>query len=234
MNREETKKTIALIGSLYSYFLKNVDTVDKMDAITRVWNKALEDIPYDLVEIAINRHVCTERGQYPPSIHDIRSNCMRTMQGEMTTGGEAWNKLISKIHRYGINNGGIEKILNDVDDITKKIVSGGQLRSIGMMFEHDLQFAKNDFIKQYEVYSTREKENKLLPSGLKEQIEQIAAQNDLNKQLEGNNTKVLKLERAKPKPKQITDNKKFDFGKQKSQVKSIQNIISSMGNTAKK
>lgn len=223
MDREETKKTIALIGSLYSYFLKNVDTADKMDAITRVWNKALEDIPYNLVEIAINRHVCTEKGEYPPSINSIRLNCMKTVTGEMTTGGEAWNKLLRKISAYGTNYGGIEKILNSVDEITKKIIDG-QLRIISMMNEKDLQFAKHDFIKQYEVYSVREKEDKLLPSGLREQIKQIASQNDVNKQLEGNSTKVLKLEGAKPK-KKVESNKKIDFKSRTANLKSIREII---------
>jgi hypothetical protein len=233
MDKIELIKITTLIKTLYPdrNFMKDLSK-DEKTMVLKVWYDILKDIPFELAEIAIKKHVCSEKGKFIPSVHDIRNNCMKTVQGEQTTGGEAWNILLRKISAYGINYGGVDKILNSVDDITKKIVDG-QLRSIAMMNENDLSFAKHDFIKQYEVYSTREKENKLLPSGLKEQIEQIAAQNDLNKQLEGNNTKVLKLERAKPKPKQITDNKKFDFGKQKSQVKSIQNIISSMGNTAK-
>jgi hypothetical protein len=238
MTKQETNKIIALIKSLYPYFLRDLekdeseDQAEKLEVIRDTWHTVLEDIPYELATIAIQRHVCTENGKFAPSLHDIRSNSMVTVQGEQTTGGQAWNKLIRKIGAYGVNHGGTEKIKNDVDDITNKIIDG-QLKLIGMMNQEDIGYMKHDFIKQYEEYSKREKENKLLPESLRNQIEQIAAQNDLNKQLEGNNTKVLKLERAKPKPKQIS-NKKFDFGKQKSQVKSIQNIISSMGNTAKK
>lgn len=65
----------------------------------RLWYKLLKDIDYKLAEAAAYKHICTNK--FPPSIAEIREQCMKVSVGERKGWLEGWGMLQRLMGRYG-------------------------------------------------------------------------------------------------------------------------------------
>lgn len=64
-----------------------------------LWFFQLQDIPFDVAELAVNKWVATNR--WSPSISDLREMAQSIMQGNTPDWGEAWLEVNNAIARFG-------------------------------------------------------------------------------------------------------------------------------------
>ena len=131
-----------------------------------LWFRELEDIPYKVAEAALRKWVATNK--WSPSIAEIRELTTTIQYGEQLTWGEAWEKVMKAIRRYG--SYGKTEALDSLDPLTRKCVEN--IGYLDLCMSENIMVERAHFQKIFEIYSKREQTDKRLPSSLLQMIEQ--------------------------------------------------------------
>lgn len=83
-----------------------------------LWFTQLEDLPYKVAEAALNKWVLTNK--WSPAISDIRAMASDVKNGEDSDWGDAWQKVIRAISRYGMYR--VDDAMESFDEITRQTV----------------------------------------------------------------------------------------------------------------
>lgn len=154
MNKADITKLIALCSINY----KNFPEVGKEEMLIELWNNMLEDVPYELGEVAIKKYI--SESVYPPTIADIRQRVADISKPRVTPSIEAWGNVTKVIRKYGSYNEA--KALAELDDLTRKTVEYFGYRDL--CISENGMADRAHFLKTYETMAERvTKENLLSP-----------------------------------------------------------------------
>ena len=166
MNKAETVQVITLLAG-------NYDSVAKKDATQKqlminTWQECLGDLDYKLVLQAVKKSII--ESPYPPTIHDIRKNAIEIINpSNQNSAIEAWNEAYSMICSGGYMT---EEEFDRASPEVKKFF--GNVRQVKELARTDIAtvntVTKGQFLKQYEIITERQKEQRLLPENMKEQL----------------------------------------------------------------
>ena len=131
-----------------------------------LWYRELEDIPYKVAEASLRKWVATNK--WSPSIAEIRELTANIQYGEQLTWGEAWEKALNAVRRYGSYNK--KEALDSLDPLTRKCVEN--IGYLDLCMSENIMVERAHFQKIFEIYSKREQTDKRLPNNLLQAIEQ--------------------------------------------------------------
>lgn len=131
----------------------------------QLWHKQLEDIPYKVAEVSLNKWVATNK--WSPSIADIREMAVGVTQKGLPQWGEAWQEVCTAIRRYGSYRVG--EALNSLSPLARQATQ--QIGFVNLCMSENQATDRANFRMIYEQLAEREKSNKLLPKPLQELIE---------------------------------------------------------------
>jgi hypothetical protein len=155
------RKQFAIYASaLRTYFPK--ENILPNDQAMALWFKQLQDIPYDVAEIALNKWVAVNK--WSPSISEIRQTAIELMSGESKDWGDAWEEVLKAINYYGSYRE--EDALNSLDDTTRKVVKRLGFRNICM--SENIEADRANFRMIYTNQMERDKQAAQLPESLKQ------------------------------------------------------------------
>lgn len=163
MDKKEFATFTAAIKTYYpkENILPNVQAVE-------LWFRQLEDIPYEVAEAALNRWVATNK--WSPSIAEIRETASSITQGDVLGWGEAWEKVMKAIRKYGYYH--VAETLGELDDITRQAVKNiGGVRAICM--SENITADRANFRTNYEALAQRKQKQDVLPPSVVAQIAKI-------------------------------------------------------------
>ena len=140
-------------------FLPDADSV-------KIWYELLKDLPYELANIAIQRHMTTNK--FPPTVAEIRAAAVGSVYRPVDW-SDGWEQFRKAVSKYGYYQQ--EAALNSLDDLTRKVVKRLGWKQL-CESENPIQDRAN-FRMIYEQEQQREEEKAALPAGLKTQIEQL-------------------------------------------------------------
>lgn len=140
-----------------------------------LWFKQLEDIPYDVAEIALNKWVATQK--WSPSIAEIRAKAREVVFGETKDYGKAWEEVMAAVREFGQNRA--LEALASLDELTREATKRIGFRNI--CNSENLMADRANFRMIYEELAARKNENDQIPQFIKTRIEDVAKQ----KRLEG-------------------------------------------------
>lgn len=158
----DKKEFAAFAAALKTYFPKE-NLLPNPQAM-ELWFRQLEDIPYQVAELSLNKWVATNK--WSPSIADIREMAAEVTSGRQSDWGEGWEKTIKAIRKYGYTNP--EGALASLDETTRKTVE--RLGWMELCISENAMADRANFRIIYEQEQVRAKENAALPAGLKTQI----------------------------------------------------------------
>lgn len=159
--QEMDRKQFAIYASaLRTYFPK--ENILPNDQAMALWFKQLQDIPYDVAEIALNKWVAVNK--WSPSISEIRQTAIELMSGESKDWGDAWEEVLKAINNYGSYRE--EDALNSLDDTTRKVVKRLGFRNICM--SENIEADRANFRMIYTNQMERDKQAAQLPESLKQ------------------------------------------------------------------
>ena len=155
------KKEFALFASaLRTYYPK--EKLLPNEQAMELWFNQLQDIPYKLAEVTLNKWVATNK--WSPSIADIREQALGITQGAAKDWGEAWREVLRAINIYGSYQE--LEALESMDETTKRVVERLGFRNICL--SEDIQVDRANFRMIYEQEIQRAKEDAQIPPKLKE------------------------------------------------------------------
>lgn len=149
--------------ALRTYFPK--ENILPNQQAMELWYRELSDIPYPVAEAALRKWVATNK--WSPSIAEIREMTSDIQHGEQLTWGEAWEKALNAIRRFGYLNP--KEALDSLDPLTRKCVEN--IGYLDLCRSENIMVERAHFQKIFEVYAKRELTDKRLPIGLRQAIE---------------------------------------------------------------
>lgn len=155
------KKEFAIFASaLRTYYPK--EKILPNEQAMELWFNQLQDIPYKVAEVTLNKWVATNK--WSPTIADLREQYTNLTQGEAKDWGEAWQSVLSAIHRFGSYRE--LEALESMDETTRKVVDrlGFHNICVSESIDHD----RANFRMIYEQVVQRDKQDAQLPPKLKE------------------------------------------------------------------
>lgn len=154
------KKEFAIFASaLRTYYPK--ENILPNEQALELWYKQLNDIPYQVAEVTLNKWVATNK--WSPSIADIREQAAGITQGEAKEWGDAWQDVLRAISKYGSYRE--DEALESLDDTTRTVVRRLGFRNLCM--SEEIQVDRANFRMIYENQLQRDKQDAQLPPKLK-------------------------------------------------------------------
>lgn len=167
MTLQETVSVMKILSVTYPRDAAYNDPA-KVANTAEVWSMLLEDLPAQLVVMAVKRHCLTSR--FPPSIAEIREAATITANPSLqTTAAEAWGEVTRGIRRYGMYRE--EEALASLTDHTRSVVKTIGWKELCICEEPDV--IRGQFRRAYETMAARRKEVALLPESFQKELFQI-------------------------------------------------------------
>ena len=168
MDREETRKILAVLKAGYPNFYKDLKKTDA-DQIIDLWATMFADEPAAVVVEAVKSLMCTLK--YPPTIADVKERISMIIHPQEMTEMEAWNKVRNAISYYNAKEN-----FDRLPPILQKVVGNSeQLRIWAQMDSETVDSViQSNFMRSYKVKAAQEKELSVLPESTKQIIQQLA------------------------------------------------------------
>ena len=137
------------------------------DQAMELWFRQLQDLPYIVVETALNKWVATQK--WSPSIAEIRGMAVSVTQGEKMQWSDGWEKLQAAIRYHGYY--GEAEAMASFDEVTRQTVKRLGFKEL-CMSENMMQDRAN-FRMVFEQIAEQKQEKDMLPYSLNQMIEDI-------------------------------------------------------------
>ena len=160
------KKEFAVFASALRTYYPKEQILPNEQSMT-LWYNQLNDIPYELAEVALNKWVALEK--WSPTIADIRKMSNEIVNVKARDWGEAWEQVEKAIHHYGVYNA--EKALESFDDLTRQAVK--RLGFNNLCMSETPQVERANFRMIYEQLAERKTKDDQIPERLKQLINQM-------------------------------------------------------------
>ena len=154
------KKEFALFASALKTYYPKEKLLPNEQAM-QLWFKQLQDIPYDLAEVTLNKWVATNK--WSPSIADIREQTVVVTAGAVKDWGDAWRDVLRAIRIYGSYQEG--EALASFDELTRKVVK--RLGFKNLCFSEKIEVDRANFRMIYEREQDIQRQDAQLPPKLK-------------------------------------------------------------------
>lgn len=179
MTKQETIQVITLLAGNYNSISEK--SKEQKQMMINTWYECLGDLDYKLVLQAVKKTII--ESLYPPTIHDIRKNAVEIINpSNARTPIEAWEEAYKMICNGAYMTQ--EEFDTHSPEVKKFFGSREQLRAYATNVDFNMDVVRSNFLKQYEVITEREKQQKLLPEQMQNMIGQLAEKMDI-KQIEG-------------------------------------------------
>lgn len=171
--REEMKfdDFIKLVKGMKSVYTKDNFLPDEYSI--KMWYKLLQDIPYDVLNVSIQRYMLTNK--FPPTIADLRETAANIVQGETLDWGNGWEQVVNGIRKYGFYQE--SKALETMDEVTRQTVK--RLGWAQLCMSENIMTDRANFRDIYNQIANRKKEQCRIPIELKVKINNITQQHNL-------------------------------------------------------
>lgn len=163
MTKSETIQLITFMSGTYDNIANKSDKQKQIMITT--WYECLKDLDYKLCESALKKYMITST--YSPTIADIRKNAIELIDTDkQKTAIEAWEEA------YNMICNGLYMTQEQFDSASSGVKKFfGNIRQVSELSKTDIDtvntVTKGQFLKQYEIITKRENENKLLPQDMR-------------------------------------------------------------------
>lgn len=132
-----------------------------------LWFRQLQDIPYKVAEIGLNKWVATNK--WSPSIADIREVCSSVSEPDVPDWGDAWEEVINAISRFGMYRA--DDAVESMTPLTAQAVK--RIGFVNICTSENPSADRANFRLIYEQLAQRKKADMQIPQVIKDLIGQI-------------------------------------------------------------
>ena len=143
------------------------------DQAMDLWFAQLQDIPYKVAEIGLNKWVSLNK--WSPSIADIREMASTVAHGELPSWGDAWQEVLLAIRQYGSYRA--LEAMNSLSPLARKATE--RIGFTNLCMSENMSADRANFRLIYEQLAERQKKDEQLPLPLKTLIAQMQSETKL-------------------------------------------------------
>jgi hypothetical protein len=160
------KQEFAMLAAAMRTYYSKENLLPNQQAM-ELWYRELKDIPFPVAEAALRKWVATNK--WSPSIAEIREMTVNVTQGDEPTWGEAWEKALHAVRRYGMYRP--KEALDSLDPLTRRCVEKVGFRE--MCMSENIAVERANFRMIYETLAERRKTEQQLALPLREAISRL-------------------------------------------------------------
>lgn len=161
----EKREFAVFVSALKTYFPK--ENLLPNDQAMELWFRQLQDIPYQVAELALNKWVATNK--WSPSIAEIREQAAAIKCGEKPLWSDGWEEVLRAIKSYGSYRE--TEALQSMTETTRQAVKRLGFRNICM--SENIMADRANFRMIFEQIADREHKTQQLPVQLTNLIEAV-------------------------------------------------------------
>lgn len=166
MTREETLQVLSILKAAYPHSFMKMTKLDA-EAMVTLWCRQFEAEDAKAVGMAVDALIATRREGYSPTIGEVKEQLHRIRKsGTELSDSEAW-ALVEKACRNGLY--GFRQEYERLPEAVRRAVGAPeQLKAWAAMDEETVNsVVASNFRKTYRTVQQREKENSMLPAGVR-------------------------------------------------------------------
>lgn len=169
MKKSEMVQIITLLAGNYESIANKSKTQREM--MLNTWYECLGDLDYIVVLQAVKQSII--QSPYPPTIHEIRKNAIEMINPTIIrTATQDWDECYKMICNGSYMT---QEEFNKHSEVCKKFLGSlSQLKAYAQNVDFNMDVVRSNFLKQHEIITKREKENKLLPAKMQNFVGQLA------------------------------------------------------------
>lgn len=165
VSKQEMSQIMDILKTAYPRYYINSTKEEVINAIN-LWCEMFSDTDLQTLAVAVKSVIATS--EYPPTIADVRKQIYNISNNEITA-IEAWKEA------YDMISSGLymtDDIFQEASPQVKKFFgSAKQLREIAQIDVETINtVTRGQFLKQYEILNTREKEKAMLPESIRDRF----------------------------------------------------------------
>jgi len=160
------KKEFALFAAALKTYYPKEQLLPNTQSM-ELWFRQLQDIPYQVAELALNKWVATNK--WSPSIAEIREQAAAIKCGEKPLWSDGWEEVIRAIKSYGSYRE--TEALQSMTETTRQAVKRLGFRNLCM--SENIMADRANFRMIFEQIADREHETKQLPVQLTDLFEAV-------------------------------------------------------------
>ena len=132
-----------------------------------LWYKQLQDIPYEIAEIALNKWVAISK--WAPTIADMREQATMIGLGDKPLWSDGWEEVMRAIKKYGSYRE--SEAIGSMSELTRKTVKRLGFRNICV--SENIAADRANFRMIFEQLSEQEQAKRKIPANLLNLIENV-------------------------------------------------------------
>jgi len=153
------KKEFSLLAMALRTYYPKENLLPNNEAM-ELWYRQLQDIPYKVAEIALNKWVATNK--WSPTIADIRECSSEITQGALPDWGQGWEQVLRAIRQFGMYRAG--EAMASFDELTRATVERLGFRDICL--SENIGQDRANFRMIYEQLAERRKKEAQIPQSV--------------------------------------------------------------------
>lgn len=163
MKKTETVQMMAVINAAFP-------NMQVTEAMVSLWHELLRDLSFDIAKMAVKKLIL--ESPFPPTIADVRKRAVEIMtpSEDKIDASEAWGEVITAISFYGYYRE--SEALASMSPRTAKVAKYMGWQEICTSERPDV--VRGQFLKMYETVANREKQDRLLPAAMRDEIQRLA------------------------------------------------------------
>ena len=161
-----TKKEFAMFAAALKTYYPKENLLPNTQAM-ELWFRRLEDIPFQIAEITLNKWVATNK--WSPTIADIREQAASVKIGDKPLWSDGWEEVLRAISKFGSYRE--TEALQSMTETTRQAVKRLGFRNICM--SENISTDRANFRMIFEQIAEREHKEKQLPMNLMNLIESV-------------------------------------------------------------
>jgi hypothetical protein len=184
MKPAEIAELLTLIAAAWPRF-------EPDDAKVILWSELFADVDFEVAKVALKKLMLLNT--FPPSVAELRQAVMDVKMPDKLSAPEAWGLTLKAIHIYGYYREA--EALESLPEQVAEVVRWMGWQSICMSDNVDV--VRGQFMRMYETQQKRDREQAVLPTGLRDAIARIGASNGNRELKKINAGDVMRLDKVR-------------------------------------
>lgn len=167
------KKEFALFAAALKTYYPKENLLPNAQAM-ELWFRQLQDIPYQIAEITLNKWVATNK--WSPTIAEIREQATAVKIGDKPLWSDGWEQVQRNIRKYGLCTYDPDRYvqcMNSFDPLTRQVVKRLGWSNLCNSPTSEIMADRANFRMIFEQLADREHKEKQLPVNLTNLIEAV-------------------------------------------------------------
>jgi len=163
LRKTETVQLLAVVNAAFP----NMQVTEVMVSL---WHELLKDLDFKIAKLAVKKLIL--ESPFSPTIADVRKRAIEIMTPpeNRINASEAWGEVMDAIQYIGYYRQ--KDALESMSPITAKVIKYMGWQEICLSERPDV--VRGQFLKMYEIVANRERQDRLLPAAMKEEIQRLA------------------------------------------------------------